>query len=84
MHSSDSDSVIDCDQHFEHRRTLTLVFSLVVVAGLVWDPVFVSVLPNSAVIPSMATAGITAVDHVLDREVGRWPRSFSLNVDAVW
>lgn len=64
--------------------TLTLVFSLVVIAGLIRDPVFACVLPNAAVIASMATAGVTAVDHVLDREVGRWPRSFPHDVDAVW
>lgn len=82
MHTSNSDS--DCDLSFVHWRTLTLVYSLVVVAGLIWDPVFVSVLPNSGVISSVATAGITTVDHVLDRQIGRRPRRFALDVDAVW
>lgn len=83
MHSSDSDSVIHFDHYFVQWRTLTLVFSLVVIAGLIWDPMSVSVLPNSTVITSMATARITTVDHMLDREIGRRPRSFPLNVDAV-
>ena len=66
-----------------HRRTLTLVLCLVVVAGLIGDPMFVSVLPNAAVIPSMARASVTAVDHILDGEIGGRPRSFPLNVDAI-
>ncbi len=84
MHSSDSDSVRDFMYFFAHWRTLTLVFSLVVIAGLIWDPVFISILPNTAVIPSMARASVPTVDHMLHRQIGRWPRPFPLNVDAIW
>jgi len=65
------------------RGTLTLVFGLIVIAGLIWDAVFAGILPDAGVIPSVAGAGVSAVDHVLDREIGRRPRSFPLNVDAI-
>lgn len=67
-----------------HRGALTLVFSLVVVAGLVWDSMFVCILPNTAVIPSFATTSVSTVDHMLDREVGRRPYCFPLYVDTIW
>lgn len=46
--------------------TLTLVLCLVVIAGLIRDPVTVRILPNAAVISSMATTCLTTVDHMLD------------------
>lgn len=64
-------------------QALTLIFSLVVIAGLIWDPVLVCILPNSRVIPSIATSSIATVYHMLDREIGRWPRSFPLNVNTI-
>lgn len=73
-----------------HERTerangvLTLADGLVVVAGLVRDAMFVSVLPHPAVVSPVTGAGLRAVDHVLDRNVSRWPRSFPLYVDAIY
>ena len=45
---------------------------------------FVSVLPHSSVVSSMTGAGLSTVDHVLDRNVSRWPCSFPLYVDAIY
>ena len=84
MHSSARTLFSDCNLHFVRWGTLTLVFSLVVIAGLIWDAVFVSVLPNSGVIASMARACIATVNHMLDREIGRRPSSIPLNVNAIW
>lgn len=73
-----------------HERTerangvLTLADGLVVVAGLVRDAMFVSVLPHPAVVSPLTGARLRAVDHVLDRNVSRWPRSFPLYVDAIY
>lgn len=64
----------------EHR---TLILSLVVVAGLVWNAMVVGVLPHARVVSTLAGSGIGAVDHVLNREVGRRPRTFSLYVDSI-
>lgn len=84
MHSSAQTLLSDSNLHFVHWGSLTLVFSLVVIAGLIWDAVFVGVLPNSAVIASMASACIATVNHMLDREIGGRPGSIPLNVDAIW
>ena len=65
------------------NTTPTLVEGLVVVAGFVWDAMLVGVLPHGEVVPSVAGPGVGAVQHMLDRQVGRRPGSPPLNVDAV-
>lgn len=47
-------------------KMLTLVFSLVVIARLIGDPVFISIFPDSTVISSVASAGVSTVDHMLN------------------
>lgn len=48
-----------------HEKTLTLVFSLVVIARLIGDPVLIRILPDATVISPVAGAGASAVDDVL-------------------
>ena len=43
-----------------------------------------SVLPHPSVVSPVTGAGLRTVDHVLDRNVSRWPRSFPLYVDAIY
>lgn len=54
-----------CCCYSVHEKTLTLVFSLVVIARLIRDPVFIRVLPDATVISSVAGAGVGTVDDVL-------------------
>ena len=65
------------------KKLLTLVFSLIVVAGLIRDAMRVGIFPNPRVVTSMTGAGITTVHHILDREIGRGPGSLPLDVDAI-
>lgn len=44
----------------------------------------VSVLPDAAVLSSVAGAGAGAVDHVLDGQISGRPGGFALDVDAIW
>lgn len=67
-----------------HEKTLTLVFSLVVIARLIGDPVLIRILPDATVISPVAGAGASAVDDVLHWEISWRPRPFTLNVDAIW
>jgi len=60
-----------------------LVNGLVVVASLIRNARVVSVLKDTIGPATMASASTGAVEHVLDREVGTWPRAFLLNVDAI-
>lgn len=48
-----------------HKKTLTLVFSLVVIARLIRDPVLIRILPDSTMISSVAGTGVSTVDYVL-------------------
>lgn len=61
----------------------TLVFGLVVVAGFIRNATFVRVGVDSQVIASVTGTCPPAVYHVLHGEVRRWPRSSTLDVDAV-
>lgn len=65
------------------QLSLTLVYGLVVVTGLVRDAMLVGVLPDTAVVAAVAGAGLAAVDHVLHGQVRRGPRPLPLNVDAI-
>lgn len=79
----DGVGMTDSRAHTHHFRVLTLVNCLVVVAGLVRDAMFVCVLPHPSMVSSMTGAGVSAVDHVLDGNVSRWPRTSPLYVDTV-
>lgn len=61
----------------------TLILGLVVVAGLVGDAVVVRVPPDPGVVPALAGPGISTVDDILHRQVGRRPSTFPLDVDSV-
>lgn len=65
------------------NRRHTLILSLVVVAGLIGNAMVVGVLPNTRVVSTFAGSCVSAVNHVLNREVGRRPRTFSLYVDSI-
>lgn len=65
-------------------RVLTLVNCLVVVAGLIRDAMSVGILPHPSMLPSMTGARVCTVEHVLDRNVSRWPRSFPFDIDTVY
>lgn len=67
-----------------HVELLTLVNCLVVVAGLVRDAMFVGILPHTSMVPSMTGAGLSTVDHMLDRKISRWPHSFPFDVDTIY
>lgn len=73
------------DQIMKHHCwVLTLIDCLVVVACLIRDAMFVCVLPHPSMVPSMTGTGISTVDHVLDRQISRWPHSFPLDVDTIY
>lgn len=61
----------------------TLVFGLVVVAGFIRNACLVCVSVDSQVISSITRACPPTVYHVLDWQVGRRPRSSTLDVDTV-
>lgn len=65
------------------KRHRTLILSLVVVAGLIWNAVVMGICPNAGVVSAFAGSRVGAVNHVLDREVGGRPRTFPLYVDAI-
>lgn len=65
------------------NRRHTLILSLVVVAGLIGNAMVVGILPNTRVVSTFAGSCVSAVNHVLNREVGRRPRTFSLYVDSI-
>lgn len=44
---------------------------------------FVGIVPHPSMVPSLTGARLSAVDHVLDRQISRWPHSFPLDVDAI-
>lgn len=60
-----------------------MILGLVVVAGLVGDAVVVGVHPDPGVVPALAGAGVSTVNDVLHRQVGRRPSTFPLDVDSV-
>lgn len=62
----------------------TLIFSLVIVAGLIWDAMIMGILPHSSVVSSMASPSVGTVENMLDREVSRGPGSFLLYVNTIW
>lgn len=64
--------------------SLTLVNCLVVVAGLIRDSMFVGILPHSSMVSSVTGARSSTVNHMLDRDVSRWPPSSTLDVDTVY
>lgn len=61
-----------------------MILGLVVVAGLVGDAVVVRVHPDPGVVPALAGPGVSTVDDILHRQVGRGPSTFPLDVDSVW
>ena len=61
----------------------TLIFGLVIVAGLIRDPVSVGIGPHAHVIPTLTTPGLPTVDDVLHGEVGGGPGTFPFDVDSV-
>lgn len=65
------------------NRHRTLILSLVVVAGFIWNAVVVGIHPNTGVVSTFAGSCIGAVNHILNREVGGRPCTFSLYVDAI-
>lgn len=60
-----------------------MILGLVVVAGLVGNAVVVGVHPDPGVVPALAGPGVSTVDDILDRQVGRRPGTFPLDVDSV-
>lgn len=65
-------------------RVLTLVNCLVVVTGLIRNAMFVGILPHPSMVPSVTGARLSAVNHVLDGKISRWPHSFPLDVDTIY
>lgn len=62
---------------------LTLVDSLVVVAGFIRNPRFMSVGVDSQMISSETGARPPTVDHVLDGKIGGRPSSCPLYVNTI-
>lgn len=60
-----------------------LILGLVVVAGLIGNAVVVGVHPDPGVVPALTGPGVSTVDDILDRQVGRRPGTFPLDVDSV-
>ena len=65
------------------KTLLALVFSLIVVAGLIRDAMLAGIFPHPRMVTSMTGASITTVHHILHREIGRGPGSLPLDVDAI-
>lgn len=81
---SDGFRVTDSRTHSRHHLVLTLVDSLVVVAGLVRDAMFVCIIPYPSMVSSMTGTRVSTVNHMLDGDVSRWPSASSLYVDTVY
>lgn len=60
-----------------------LVLSLVVVAGLVWNPVIMGIHPNTCVVSTFTGSCISTINHILHGEIGGRPCTFSLYVDSI-
>lgn len=65
------------------NRHHTLILSLVVVAGLIWDAVVMGIHPNTRVVSTFTGSCLSTIDHILNRQVGRRPCPFSLYVDSI-
>lgn len=62
---------------------LTLILGLIVVAGFIRNAISVCIFPHARMISTFAGTCVPTVNHVLDREVGRWPCRFPLDVDTI-
>lgn len=65
------------------NRHHTLILSLVVVAGLVWNAMVMGIHPNTWVVSTFTGSCVSTINHILNREVGRRPCTFSLYVDSI-
>lgn len=72
-----------CNSNVGTQAGPTLVFGLVVVAGLIGDAMLMGIGPHWKVIAAFTGASVATVDDVLHRKQGGGPRAFPLDVDAV-
>lgn len=72
-----------CNSNVGTQAGPTLVFGLVVVAGLIGDAMLMGIGPHWKVIAAFTGASVATVDDILHRKQGGGPRAFPLDVDAV-
>lgn len=60
-----------------------MIFGLVVVARLIGNTFLVGISKHRDHIATVASAGITAIEHILDGEESRRPGTIALDVDSI-
>ncbi len=70
-------------QDAQPKHFLTLIFGLIVVAGFIRNAFTVCIFPHTRMISTVTGSCVTTVNHVLDREIDRWPCCFPLDVDTI-
>ena len=65
------------------KNQLTLIFGLVVIAGLIWDPFLVGISVDTYWASPVTVSSLCTIDDILRGQVGRWPGTLSVNINAI-